>query len=204
MIEKLKYTFRRIAPRHEYSQSDAPKLYVTDWAGIDNKEVELSDSPSLIRKSVSLENKNRIPIFFDGFKRNALPITKSITSPQCECVLFPVYNTQDTWILFIETKYAADRERALKKEAGYPTKMVKQIKETVFYFRNKEIIPKDKVVHAIISFPNLMEDFNAWTFPIQAEDGTWESILDIRIKYGIIIRATNQGNIINERILVLN
>lgn len=82
--------------------------------------------------------------------------------------------------------------------------MVKQIKETVFYFRNKGIIPKDKVVHAIISFPNLMEDFNAWTFPIQTEDGTWESILDIRIKYGIIIRATNQGNIINERILLLN
>lgn len=204
MIKKIQFTFRRIANRHEYSESDASKLYVTDWAGIDNREVELSDSPSLIRKSVSLENKKRIPIFFDGFKKNALPITNSTASPQCECVLFPVHNTQDTWILFIETKYAADRERAQKKAAGYPAKMVKQIKETVSYFRNKGIIPEEKVVHAIISFPNLMEDFNAWTFPIQTEDGTWESILDIRIKYGIIIRATNQGKIINEQILLLN
>ena len=106
-------------------------------------------------------------------------------------------------MLFIETKYAENLEKAQKKEADYPNKMVIQIKDTVRYFRNNGIISNDKVVYAIISFPNLVEEFGSWVFPIIKEDGTEESILDILLNDKIIIRATNNAQIINEKLLLL-
>lgn len=81
--------------------------------------------------------------------------------------------------------------------------MVGQIKETVKYFRNKDIIPPDKIVYAIISFPNLVEEFSSWVFPIIRQDGTEESILDILQNDRIIIRATNNAQIINAKLLLL-
>lgn len=80
--------------------------------------------------------------------------------------------------------------------------MVRQIKETVSYFRMKGIISENKIVHAIIAFPNLMEEFNSWVFPIK-HDGIEESILDIRINDKIIIRATNHAQIVDDTNILL-
>ena len=65
--------------------------------------------------------------------------------------------------------------------------MVTQIKATVRYFRNNGIISNDKVVYAIISFPNLVEEFGSWVFPIIKEVGTEESILDILLNEQLLL-----------------
>ena len=58
-------------------------------------------------------------------------------------------------------------------------KMWEQIKETVRYFRNKGIIDADKIVQAVMSFPNLIGNFEQWVFPIRQEDGTMKTAMDI-------------------------
>lgn len=81
--------------------------------------------------------------------------------------------------------------------------MVKQIKATVQYFREKGIMDAQKRVHAIVSFPNLMDEFSSWTFPLVHQDGTEETVLDILQNDNILIRATNHAKIVNEKVLLL-
>lgn len=150
-----------------------------------------------------IQNNNNIEIYFDGFKKNCLPLTHSTYSKQCECVLFPINCNQEEWVLFIETKYAKNLTAASKPQADYPYCMVRQIKATVTYFREKGIIANNKIVHAIISFPNLINNFDSWVFPIK-HDGLEESVLDILRHDKIIIRATNNARIINDKILILS
>ena len=203
MKNRLLKVFKRVRSRHSFTHIYNPNLYVVDWANANGGNVEISGAQYNTINAVHIENNPNISIFFDGFKKNALPITRNTYSKQCECVLFPIHCNTKEWVLFVETKYAADLQRAQKKEANYPYCMVKQIKETVKYFRDNGIISQDKVVHAIISFPNLIQEFNSWAFPIKHEDGMEESILDIRINDKILIRATNHAQIVDDKSILL-
>lgn len=181
---------------------DEPHLYIVDWKDYKNGKVEISGIEKPDIKAVHLINENRIEIFFDGFPENALPITKKVRSKQCECVIFPNNSNQEEWVLFIETKYAQSLSIAQNNRINYPYQMVQQIKATVAYFRMKRIIATDKIVHAIISFPNLIDNFNSWTFPI-IHEGQEETVLDILQNDKIIIRATNKAIIQDEKIIIL-
>lgn len=203
MKSRLLKAFSRVKDRHSFTYINTPHLYIVDWANENGGNVEISGTRFSAINAVHIENKPNISIFFDGFKKNALPITRSTYSKQCECVLLPICCDTEEWVLFIETKYAVDLKRAKKKEANYPYCMVKQIKETVKYFRDKGIISQDKIVHAIVSFPNLLDEFNSWAFPILHENGIEESILDILINDKIIIRATNHARIISDKNIFL-
>jgi hypothetical protein len=198
MKNRLLNKFRRCKHKHSICSIYNPNLYIVDWKNTNGGKVEISGAKNSIINSVHLSNEKSIHIFFDGFLDNALPMTNSTYSKQCECVLFPINCDQEEWVLFIETKYAKDISAAQKPAANYPYCMIEQIKATVAYFRNKGIIANDKIVHAIISFPNLMEGFNSWVFPIK-HNGVEESILDILINDKIIIRATNKAQIINDK-----
>lgn len=182
--------------------TNEPHLYIVDWKDYNNGKVEISGIESPEIKAIHLINQNRIEILFDGFPENALPITKKKRSKQCECVVFPNNSDKEEWVLFIETKYARNLSIAQNRRINYPYQMVQQIKATVCYFRTKGIIAKDKIVHAIISFPNLIDNFNSWTFPI-IHEGKEESVLDILQNDKIIIRATNNALIQDERIIIL-
>lgn len=105
--------------------------------------------------------------------------------------MYPNVANADEWILFVETKYANNIYAAFNPESDYPNYAISQIKGTVQYFRAMGIIEPDKIVNAIISFPQLSEAFNSFVF---RDD---ESILDIFINDKIIIRATNYVRIIN-------
>lgn len=179
-----------------------PHLYIADWKNYNEGGVEISGTQSDVINAVHLLNSNNIEVVFDGFPENALPISKKKRSRQCECVVFPLNCNQEEWVLFIETKYANNIRAAQNPDSEYPYCMVQQIKDTVTYFRTKGIISNDKVVHAIIAFPNLMAGFNSWVFPIK-HNGMEESILDIRMNDKIIIRATNSAQIINDKLILL-
>jgi hypothetical protein len=74
--------------------------------------------------------------------------------------------------------------------------MVNQIIETVKFFRSKGILESKRRATAIVSFPNLIEEFNSAFFPVKIED-KYVSVEDILLKYNVLIRATNAVRIVS-------
>lgn len=193
MIEKL----LGVLPEHmDYLDSLQGKvLYVADWKDENNGGISFTDY-DVERAAVRLLNPSMLSVYCDKFPENALPIKKGCFSQQCECILFPQDEAEDTddWRLFIETKYAKDEAKARDERNNYPQKMVGQIEATVEYFRNKGILEENKVVYAIVSFP-MLDNYNAWF--------NQNLIHEALAKHQIIVRATNQAKIMNKKIILL-
>lgn len=193
MIEKL----LGVLPEHkDYLDSLQGKvLYVEDWKDENNGGISFTDY-DVERAAVRLLNPSMLSVYCDKFPENALPIKKGCFSQQCECILFPQDEAEDTddWRLFIETKYAKDEAKARDERNNYPQKMVGQIEATVEYFRNKGILEENKVVYAIVSFP-MLDNYNAWF--------DQNLIHEALAKHQIIVRATNQAKILNKKIILL-
>ena len=193
MIEKL----LGVLPEHkDYLDSLQGKvLYVADWKDENNGGISFTDY-DVERAAVRLLNPSMLSVFCDKFPENALPIKKGCFSQQCECILFPQDEAEDTddWRLFIETKYAKDEAKARDERNNYPQKMVGQIEATVEYFRNKGILEENQVVYAIVSFP-MLDNYNAWF--------DQNLIHEALAKHQIIVRATNLAKILNKKIILL-
>ncbi len=193
MIEKL----LGVLPEHkDYLDSLQGKvLYVADWKDENNGGISFTDY-DVERAAVRLLNPSMLSVYCDKFPENALPIKKGCFSQQCECILFPQDEAEDTddWRLFIETKYAKDEAKARDERNNYPQKMVGQIEATVEYFRNKGILEENQVVYAIVSFP-MLDNYNAWF--------DQNLIHEALAKHQIIVRATNQAKILNKKIILL-
>ena len=193
MIEKI----FGVLPEHKnYLDSLQGKvLYVADWKDENNGGISFTDY-DVERAAVRLLNPSMLSVYCDKFPENALPIKKGCFSQQCECILFPQDEAEDTddWRLFIETKYAKDEAKARDERNNYPQKMVGQIEATVEYFRNKGILEENKVVYAIVSFP-MLDNYNAWF--------DQNLIHEALAKHQIIVRATNQAKILNKKIILL-
>lgn len=193
MIEKL----LSVLPEHkDYLDSLQGKvLYVADWKDENNGGISFTDY-DVERAAVRLLNPSMLSVYCDKFPENALPIKKGCFSQQCECILFPQDEAEDTddWRLFIETKYAKDEAKARDERNNYPQKMVGQIEATVEYFRNKGILEENQVVYAIVSFP-MLDNYNAWF--------DQNLIHEALAKHQIIVRATNQAKILNKKIILL-
>lgn len=193
MIEKL----LDVLPEHkDYLDSLQGKvLYVADWKDENNGGISFTDY-DVERAAVRLLNPSMLSVYCDKFPENALPIKKGCFSQQCECILFPQDEAEDTddWRLFIETKYAKDEAKARDERNNYPQKMVGQIEATVEYFRNKGILEENQVVYAIVSFP-MLDNYNAWF--------DQNLIHEALAKHQIIVRATNQAKILNKKIILL-
>lgn len=177
-----------------FTQCNGATMYVRDMKPIHGGLATI-DVINRGVAGVELGNPLQVPVDFDAFPDNALPLGVGSHEKQCECVLFPEGADQNEWVLFIETKYVDNLGNAQKKEYGYPQLMVTQIKKTVEYFRKKQILSQDKRVHAIVSYPTLEDGFESWCFPVKYGDGTSESIEDILLKDKIHIRATNNATI---------
>ncbi|MDR2497343.1 MAG: hypothetical protein LBD21_09485 [Tannerellaceae bacterium] len=187
--------------KHTLLEISYPEIHIVDRKNSDKtKGIVIYDQKQEDIKSVCLFNNTELEILVDAFGENALPIKKGKHASQCECVVFPSNYDEKSWTLVIETKYAADEEAAFKireNEVNYPKKMVSQIISTVEYFREKNIIDKSRVVHAIISFPNLIADFNSQLFSfVEKEEWSAEYLL---LYKKIRIKGCNAANIISNK-----
>lgn len=191
-----KYTINN----HEFTNASANYIYVVDWTNFKCGEFKVkiheSNKPEHPISgeevnSVIINNKSEIKITFDLFGDNALPIKKGLSSRQCECVCFPSDYNDASWILFIETKYAEDIISAFDEKYNYPYNMKEQIKATVQYFRDKSILEKDRIVNAVISFPNVNEPYHEIAILQDELDEFYDNC-------GIIIRATNTVEVVDE------
>lgn len=174
-------------------------IILVDWKNITNENLKVySELPVRHLESggvvngVILYNELQYNTHIDAFAENALNYSKKRRSKQCECIVYPCNANVEEWVLFIETKYANNISLAFDPQFDYPNCAIRQIRETVQFFRDKNIIAQDKIVNAMISFPNLGEAFNSFVFRDE------NSILDIFLSDGIIIRATNYARIIDD------
>ena len=182
-------------------------IYIRDYkyhditADIQNRGVVIDDNPDPEWASVVLKNDmpDSLVIDADCFPENALPNEEAGShASQCECVIFPADGNDEDWLLFVETKYTDSEEVARKDEVNYPKKMFGQIKSTVKYFRQKGIIASDKRVHAIMSYPKLLEPFSSWNIPLEDVDEETNDVLqltteEIMERYKIHLRPTNHA-----------
>lgn len=194
----MKDSIEKKLSEHTIIESKAANIYIVDYKNLNNGEVTLLENMPNDIKYVHLENNTEVAVYFDGFKDNALKITTGNYSQQCECVLFPTSCDETDWVLFIECKYTYDLKSATDVKNGYPQKMISQIIDTVSFFRNKGILKATKRATAIVSFPNLMEEFNSAFFTGEL------NVLDILIEYNILIRATNSAKIKSSKRISLN
>jgi hypothetical protein len=194
----MKNRIAEILPEHTLIQSRSKNIYIVDYKNRNKGKVCLLECEPFDIKTVYLKNENEIAVLFDGFDENALPIRKGTYNRQCECVIFPEICNNDDWVLFIETKYSDNLANAFREENGYPHCMVKQILETIKFFRSKGILENRRRTTAIVSFPNLIEEFNSTFFPVRIEDKD-VSAEDILAEHNILIRATNAAQIISPK-----
>ncbi len=185
--------------RHSFEEVDYTEIHVVDWKNIDNtRGIEIFSVTQDKIKSVCLFNENKTKVIFDKFGENALPISKGVQSEQCECIAFPSGSNEKIWILAIETKYANNEDAAfrIKADQNYPQKMVSQIVSTVDYLRAKSIIDEEQHVHAIISFPELVSDFNSTLFSYVKEEWSIENLI---VTKKIRIKGCNSAKITSEK-----
>lgn len=184
MIQKI----REVIVAQNNGIIDTENIYIIDYKNINGGEVEvLENEPE--HNYVHLSNDKKVEVYYVSFKENALRVnTPEGQVKQCECVLFPTSLNADDWILFIETKYANNFQSAFLGKIDHPNTSIKQIISTVEYFREKDILPKDKKVFAIVSFPKLIEAFSE-AFFTRSE----LTIEEISINYKILLRPTNNG-----------
>ena len=178
--------------QHQVYPCSYTSIHIVDWKKFTSENLKVHDrvpvnpNTGKLIHSVCLRNDSAMSILVDAFGENALQYSKKKKARQCECV-----NYKDTdWVLFVEMKYAENEIAAFRKENDYPNNMIEQIKQTVQFFKDKCILPQEKEVYAIVSFPNLLSAFNSTIFSIDA-------INDFYLDYGIIIRGTNNAEIIS-------
>lgn len=221
MRSKIETFFKDIKREGKCGITDNSLIYIIDRKEEQQGSIEILDKEDYTIKGLRLHNDPQLDVYYYAFEENSFKHerydTKGVLTAfakgeryrQCECILFPSEErASDCWVLLIELKYAENYNAASKTENAYPQNMIAQIIHTTEYLRRHELIPADVTVQAILSFPNVIRDFNSTLFQgdIFIED---ESEIDIRksptsnvmnrtqiaVKYKIVIRAQNEATI---------
>ena len=142
-------------------------------------------------ESLLLRNPDHTPVRLVAFEENAFVVRRGYFAKQCECVVHPETALENSWMLFIEMKYAQNEYIVERDE--WHKKAVEQIRSTVNFLKQKGAISFEKKLNAIVSFPKLSA-FSSWlTQYIQNE-------LE---PDNIIARCTNTAMVIDNQILIL-
>ena len=155
---------------HNFVTTDKKEFLIVDWTNYYKKvykkgeiklheQLPVTDPEGKGMSGVHFSNENNVKITADLFGDNALKDGKKHSS-QCETIMYPDSYKEDYWILLIETKYCEKLQTAINLyyKEPYPNKMISQIIDTASYFRNKGVINKNKLIHGLGSFPNLLEN----------------------------------------------
>lgn len=190
MIQKI----NSVIKEQKNGTTNSENIYIIDYKNINGGEVEVLEAKPE-NSCVHLSNENTVEVYFVAFKDNALKVKAAHGQvKQCECVLFPTSLIETDWVLFVETKYTSSLKIAIDEKVDYPNTMIEQIISTVTYFRDNGILPTEKRVYGIVSFPTLIENFSEAFFT--RSSSTPEEIL---FKHKILIRPTNEGRIKSQK-----
>ena len=132
----------------------------------------------------------------------SLDITTTIFKPQCfmygekelkqcEGVMYLSANTPASWVVFIEIKDCKP-----KNASDYHKEIKKKFTVNIDLFREKGIIPQEKIVYAIASFPR-KEKTNFHNQFIKATE-----MKQFREKHKVMIRGTNEITVKNNEKII--
>ena len=163
------------------------EFYVVDYTEKTDSErsVEVLDTlptdidPLIVHNSAPLDITTTIfkpQCFMDGKKG----------LKQCEGVMYLTTNTPESWVVFIEIKDCKPRNAS-----EYHREIKEKFIVNIGLFRDKGIIPQDKVVYAIASFPR-KEKTNFHNHFIKATE--WKQF---RQKHKVMIKGTNEITVKN-------
>lgn len=234
MRNKLKELFKDKEENHAGSGFiHSPEIHIIDKKEEGGGDIVVQRITDYHIKGITLSNKPLLEIFYYifaefSFKKEILNAANKITGFQpveskecyrhCECILFPSQEEDENWILLVETKYAKDLRAASKSKNNYPHNMIEQIISTSEYLRRHGVIPPDKKIDALVSFPNLIiNNYQSTLFKgniyrenenkidiRKTSSNNSMSITQIVKKYKIRIKAQNQVAIKDCRKLVFN
>ena len=177
----IKERIRAYFPHHleaEGQLTTKKSMYVADYTEeTRNKEkkehVKLVDDPSKVTIEGYFTLNNPPVIVITGLPFDQKSFTKydkNIAS-QCECVIYPEGNDEESWICFIETKYIKNEKNSKGgekirnkkifewKKSERLKKALKQLYETQEYYRSKGIFSKKNKCYLFASLPLHKEPF---------------------------------------------
>lgn len=168
------------------------KFYVVDYTEKTNsaRSVEVLNTLPTGIDPLSVHNPTLLNITTTIFKPQCFMDGKKELK-QCEGVMYLTTNTTESWVVFIEIKDC---------KPSNASKYHKEIKEKIIanvgLFREKRIIPQNKVVYAIASFPR-KDKTNFHNHLIKPPE--WKQIRD---KYKVMIKGTNEIKVKNDVIII--
>lgn len=131
-------------------------MYVADYnKQTGSKEgVKLFDTPPKEIKCFILNNPHGIEITGQPFDNESFKSEGGKPESQCECVIYPEKNDEESWICFIETKYCDHR-----RNFGHMKKALEQLTKTQEYYRNKGVFGEKNTCYLFASLPLHNEPF---------------------------------------------
>lgn len=135
---------------------------------------------------------NNIPLEIGSitFDHTSFVYPNGNTRSQCECVVFPVTSSSDSWILFMELKYSSQPSY---NEINI-LKAIRQLYKTRTYYCINNVITKTNTSYLIASLPMQAEPFANFTlYPAR--------MLSLKSKHNVILRLKNSVEIIDDKTL---
>lgn len=120
------------------------------------------------------------------FDNSSFTFTNNQPRSQCECVVFPEYSSETSWILFCELKYCSNSIH----NNNDLTKAIKQLYRTRYYYFQENIISKTNTSYLIASLPLQTPPFLNFSL-------TQNFLIKLKMKRNIILRLKNGVEIID-------
>lgn len=151
-------------------------MYVADYnKQTGSKEgVKLFDCPPPTEeiKCFILNNPRGIEITGHPFDNESFKSEGGGSESQCECVIYPKKNDEESWICFIETKYCKHRNKF-----GHLKKAHEQLIKTQEYYRNKGVFGEKNTCYLFASLPLHNEPFLSKKLANEFQKQTGEELL---------------------------
>jgi len=181
----------------DFLSRNTAEIYIMDYTNQTKnvKGLEWSDIVPVDINAFIIHNSSLLDITFCAFKENTIKLEKDAKElSHCEGILFPVVNSDKTWITFLELKYPQKKDNlgSNLKEAR------SQLLFTLDLFRKRGIIEEKRLVYLIFSAPKYgnKTPFENWSM----EPGKLREIR--KTKYAIM-RGVNSIQVIsNENLKV--
>lgn len=176
----------------EHVATQQAEFYVVDYTERTNsaKSVEVLETRPTDIDPFIVYNPETLDITTTIFKPQCFMDGKRELK-QCEGVMYLSAHTPKSWIVFIEIKDCKP-----KNVPNYYNEVKEKFIVNINLFREKKIIPNDKIVYAIVSFPRKAKT-NFHNHFIKATE--WKQF---REKHKIMIKGTNKITIKNEETII--
>lgn len=157
------------------------KFYIVDYTEKTNsvRAVEVLETLPTDIDPLTVLNPTSLDITTTIFKPQCFMDGKEELK-QCEGVMYLTSNTSESWVVFVEIKDCKPKD-----VSDYHNEIKEKFIVNIALFRDKEIIPQNKVVYAIASFPR-KEKTNFHNHFIKATE--WKQF---RQKHKVMIKGTN-------------